>query len=160
MSRISRFIFALRGGQLQRDVHDEVEFHIEMKTRELVALGVPEADARARARRQFGNVAAIEDRTRDVDRMPSLESLGRDLRFSLRSLRKTPTFTLVAVATIALGIGVNLAVFGMVHAVLFRPLPYPAPDRIVIVGERDADGTMSNVGFLTYRDLARDARTL
>jgi putative ABC transport system permease protein len=151
MSRISRFLFSLRSGQLQRDVHDEVDFHIEMKARELATSGVPEREARARALRQFGNVAAIEQTTRDVDRLPTLDSLGRDLRFSLRSLRKSPTFTAVAVVTIALGIGANLAVFGIVEALLLRPLPYPDSKNLVIIGTRNSKGQFD---WASYADLA------
>jgi putative ABC transport system permease protein len=90
---------------------------------------------------------------------PMLRFLA-DLRHGVRLLRRAPAFTLLSVLTLALGVGATTAIFSVADPVLFRPLPYPAPDRIVIVGERDADGAMSNVGFLTYRDLARDARTL
>lgn len=160
MSILSRLISSLRGGQLQRDVHDEVEFHIEMKTRELVALGIPEADARARARRQFGNVAAIEDRTRDIDRMPSLDSLGRDLRYGFRTLRKSPTFTAVSVATIALGIGANLAVFGMVEAFLWRPLPFPDAKNIMLVGSTDDKGQFNMAAYADLDDWRAQATTI
>ena len=88
-----------------------------------------------------------------------LRFLG-DLRHGARLLRRAPAFTLLSVITLALGVGATTAIFSVADPVLFRPLPYPAPDRIVLVGDRDADGTMSNVGWLTYRDLARDARTL
>jgi hypothetical protein len=151
MSRLSRFFFSLRRGQLQTDVHDEVEFHIDMKVRELVAGGMPEADARAKARRQFGNAAAIEDRTREVDHVPSLDALGRDLRFSLRSLRKSPTFTAVSIATIALGIGANLAVFGMVESLLWRPLPFRDSKNLMMLGTRNAKGQLD---WTSYADLA------
>jgi putative ABC transport system permease protein len=160
MSKISRLFFSLRASQLQRDLDDEVEFHIDMKTRELVALGVPESDARARARRQFGNVAAIEDRTRDVDRLPSLDSLSRDLRFSLRGLRKSPTFTAVAVATIALGIGANLAVFGMVEALLFRPLPFRDANSLMMLGTRDGKGNLDWASFADIADWRAQSATL
>ena len=83
-----------------------------------------------------------------------------DLRHGARLLRRAPAFTLLSVLTLALGVGATTAIFSVADPVLFQPLPYADPDRIVIVGERDADGTMSNVGFLTYRDLARDSRTL
>lgn len=160
MSRLSRFFFSLRGGQLQRDVHDEVEFHIDMKTRELAALGVPEGEARARARRQFGNVAALEDRTREVDHMPSLDALGRDLRFSLRSLRKSPTFTAVAVATIALGIGANFAVFGMVEALLWRPLPFHDSKNLMMLGSVDAKGSLDWASYLDLQDWRAQSTTM
>lgn len=160
MSVLSRLISSVRGGRLQRDVHDEVEFHIEMKTRELVALGIPESDARARARRQFGNVAAIEDRTRDVDRLPSLDSLGRDLRYALRTLRKSPTFAAVAVATIALGIGANLAVFGMVEAFLWRPLPFPDSKNLMLVGTTDGKGQFNLASYADLDDWRAQAATI
>ena len=90
---------------------------------------------------------------------PMLRFLA-DLRHGVRLLLRAPAFTLLSVITLALGVGATTAIFSVADPVLFRPLPYPAPDRIVLVGDRDADGTMSNIGFLTYRDLARDARTL
>ena len=90
---------------------------------------------------------------------PMLRFLA-DLRHGVRLLRRAPAFTLLSVLTLALGVGATTAIFSVADPVLFQPLPYPAADRIAIVGDRDADGTMSNVGFLTYRDLARDSRTL
>jgi putative ABC transport system permease protein len=83
-----------------------------------------------------------------------------DLRHGARLLRRSPGFTLLAVLTLALGVGATTAIFSVADPVLFRALPYPDPNRLVIVGERDADGSMSNVGFLTYRDLTRESRTL
>jgi putative ABC transport system permease protein len=83
-----------------------------------------------------------------------------DLRHGLRLLRRAPAFTILAVITLALGVGATTAIFSVAEPVLFRPLPFPNADRLVIVGERDADGSMSNVGYLTYADLAREARTL
>jgi putative ABC transport system permease protein len=160
MSRLGRFISSFTGGRLQQDVHDEVEFHIEMKTRELVAAGTSLADARAQARRQFGNVAAIEQHTRDIDRLPSLDALGRDLRYSLRALRKSPTFTAVAVATIALGIAANVAVFGMVDALLFRPLPYPDSKRLVLLGTRTNHGPLDWASATDWVDWRAQSATL
>lgn len=97
--------------------------------------------------------------SRPIGDPPMLRFLA-DLRHGVRLLRRAPAFTLLSVLTLALGVGATTAIFSVADPVLFRPLPYPAPDRIVLVGDRDADGTMSNIGFLTYRDLARDARTL
>jgi hypothetical protein len=83
-----------------------------------------------------------------------------DLRHGARLLRRSPAFTVLAVLTLALGVGATTAIFSVADPVLFRPLPYPNANRLVVVGERDADGTMSNVGFATYADLARESRTL
>jgi putative ABC transport system permease protein len=83
-----------------------------------------------------------------------------DLRHGVRLLRRSPAFTILAVLTLALGVGATTAIFSVADPVLFRPLPFPNADRLVVVGERDADGTMSNVGYATYADLNREARTL
>ena len=82
-----------------------------------------------------------------------------DLRHGVRLLRRAPAFTILAVLTLALGVGATTAIFSVADPVLFRPLPFPNADRLVLVGERDADGSLSNVGFATYADLARETRT-
>src|SRR5689334_9306793 len=89
-----------------------------------------------------------------------MQTLLGDLRHGVRLLRRAPAFTLLAVLTLSLGVGATTAIFSVADPVLFRPLPYPDAGRLIVVGERDADGTMSNLGFLTYQDFARDARTL
>ena len=83
-----------------------------------------------------------------------------DLRHGVRLLQRSPAFTLFAVLTIALGVGATTAIFSVADPILFRPLPFPHADRLVLVGERDADGSMTNVGYLTYADLARESRTI
>ena len=83
-----------------------------------------------------------------------------DLRHGIRLLRRSPGFTILAVLTLSLGVGATTAIFSVADPVLFRPLPFPNADRLVLVGERDADGSMSNVGYLTFADLARESRTL
>ena len=91
---------------------------------------------------------------------PPMLRFVADLRHAARLLRRAPAFTLLSVITLALGVGATTAIFSVADPVLFQPLPYPTPDRIVLVGDRDADRTMSNLGWLTYRDLAKDTRTL
>ena len=83
-----------------------------------------------------------------------------DLRHGIRLLRRSPAFTVLAVLTIALGVGATTAIFSVADPILFRPLPYPHADRLVLIGERDADGSLSNLGYPTYVDFARDATTL
>ena len=135
---------------------------------ELATIAAERGDGNAR--RWFWRQSAIAILTlrRGRRRAPVTHSTGdppmlrflADLRHGARLLRRAPAFTLLSVITLALGVGATTAIFSVADPVLFQPLPYPAPDRIVVVGDRDADGTMSNVGWLTYRDLARDARTL
>ena len=91
---------------------------------------------------------------------PRMLTFFGDLKHGLRLLRRAPAFAVLSVLTLALGIGATTAIFSVADPVLFQALPYPHPERLVIVGERDADGTMSNVGFLTYRDFVREARTI
>ena len=88
-----------------------------------------------------------------------LDALAQDLRFGARMLRRSPGFTAAALLTLALGIGLNTAVFSVVHAVLLRPLPFADPDRLVMFGDRDAAGAASNIGFSTWKDYRDRART-
>src|SRR5215469_13163211 len=114
-------------GGIERDIRD----HIDMETRENVERGLSPEEARAAALRKFGNVLRVAEDTRAVWRWMWLDRLLQDTRYAVRGLRRNPLFAVVAILTLALGIGLNTAVFSVVSAVLIKPLPYPNPDRIV-----------------------------
>jgi putative ABC transport system permease protein len=118
---------------LERDIRD----HLECETQENMERGMSPADARAAALRKFGSVGLIEEQTRAVWRRPWIDQLRHDLLFSLRILRRAPGFTTIAVLTLAVGIGLNTAVFSVVNSVLLRPLEYPHSERLVWLGEYD-----------------------
>src|SRR5580692_2778702 len=117
--------------RLEADVDDELAFHLEMRASQLEAAGADPAAARHAAPRQFGNVTSIRERIRDMWTFPSAESVWRDVRYGARMLSRAPAFTVVAVLTIAVGVGANTAVFSVADAVLLRPLPFAHADRLV-----------------------------
>ena len=135
----------------KRDVDEEVRFHLESLVEELVAGGVPREEARARAMARFGDVHDISrtlydlslHRERTMQHLERLDTLKQDVRFGLRQLRKNPAFTLVAVLTLALGIGANSAIFSVVYSVLLHPLPYANADRVLVLSERNGRDPMS-----------------
>ena len=118
-------------------LEQEIRDHIERETEENLARGMTPEAARQAALRRFGNVARIQEDTREVWGGVWLDQLAQDARHGLRLLRRNPRFTLVAVAALAIGIGMNTAVFSVVDAVLLKPLPYPHPERLVWLADYD-----------------------
>lgn len=122
-----------RKEQLEEDLDDELRFHLEMQIRDNIERGMAPDEARRVARLRFGNGTLIKEDSRQVWGFRWLEELGQDLRFAVRSFRRSPGSTTAAVATLALGLGVGTAVFSVVNALLFKPLQYKDPDRLVMV---------------------------
>jgi putative ABC transport system permease protein len=113
------------------DLSVSIREHLEEKIDELMEEGMSREEATQGARREFGNVALIEQRSREVWQWPRLETIVAEVRFALRQLSKSPGFTLMAILIMALGIGANTAIFSVVHAVLLEPLPFRDADQLV-----------------------------
>ena len=145
--------------RMERDLADEMAFHIEMETAANVRRGMGPADARRLAERQFGSRTAVAEELRDAHGVSWLDDAVRDVRTAVRALRRQPGHAVVAVLTLALGIGATTAVFGVVDGVLLRPLPFDEPGRLVALYERNETGGNSAVSVPNFRDLSAASRS-
>jgi predicted permease len=125
----------LRRNTTEKELGSELRFHIERQVEENIAAGMTPQEARRAAAREFGGMEQVKEECRDTRRVNYLENLAKDVRYGLRMLRKSPSFTFFAVAVLALGIAANSTIFSVADAVLIRPLPYAEANRLVIVWE-------------------------
>ncbi|HEY1766156.1 MAG TPA: ABC transporter permease [Terracidiphilus sp.] len=149
-------VFRRRG--IYTDISDEVRQHLDEKARQLMrSEGLTRKDAEEAARRAFGNVTLMEERSREVWQWPTLESLWADAKYAARQLVKSPGITLVAIVTLALGIGASTAIFTLTWNIILKSLPVPHPERLVEYELRNGD-TMHGLSGPLYR-LMRQRQT-
>jgi putative ABC transport system permease protein len=154
MSWLRRLRNLVGSERLARDIDREMSFHIAERAEALRASGMTEEEALRAARRRFGNRTLQSERTRDVDILTWLDSVRGDIRYALRALIRSPIFAVVAVASLALGIGANTAIYALIEAVILRPLPVWKPDELVHVirNPDDTEGIFTNPLWEELRD--------
>ena len=148
--------------RLDQDLNDELRSHIELAMEENLQRGMSEEEARTAALRAFGGVTQIKESYRVQRGLPFLEVLWSDLRYAVRQLWKSPGFTLTTALTLAIGIGVNTAVFSMMDAMVLRPLAVPDLDRVVIVAEEHGRGggdDYQQVALGNFQDWKQQSRS-
>lgn len=153
---------------VDQEVDEEIAFHVEMRTRDLIASGLDPVEARRRAESRLGNLQHLRKTCIDLGRKRDrhmnvaqwIEEFRHDVVFALRQLRDAPAFTVVATLTLALGIGANSAIFALVDATLLRPLPFHEPDRVVTLFERTSTGQRTSVSPMNLADWQAQSRTV
>ncbi len=156
-----RNLFSFR--RVEGDLDQEVHSHLEMLTEENIRSGMQPKDARRAARIELGGIEQVKEQVREERLGNWLPSVICDCRYGVRQLRKNPSFTAVAVLTLALGIAATTSIFSVVYGVLLRPLPYPDPNRIMAVFEVTSEGRPSRVAdpnFDDFRDQSRSFQAI
>jgi predicted permease len=157
---LKRFLGGLnalfRSHQVEQELDEELRAYLETSIEAKIRAGMARADALRAARVEMGSMEAVKDQTRDAGWEVRLESLWRDARYAVRTLRKSPAFSAVAVLTLALGIGANTAIFSVVNAIMLRPLPVERPEELIALAAVYPDNVEPVFSYAAYRQIAID----
>ena len=154
--RLLRRLLALfEARRLDKELDGEIAAHLELAERDARAAGLSPEEARAAARRAFGGVEGMKEAHRDARSVRWMDTLARDVRYGMTGLRRDPLFALVVIGVLALGIGGNAAMFSLLDAVLLKPLPFDAPERIVRIWEAPRPGATNATSTLDFLDWKR-----
>jgi predicted permease len=144
MSLFSRLVNLFRTDRMDRDIDDELRFHLEARINDLMSLGMPRGEAEREARHRLGQPLALRERSRDVRFLPRIDALRSDIRFGVRMLAKHPVVTAAALVSLALAMGSSLAAFSLIDALILRPLPVRTPSELVYLTYQQPDATTSS----------------
>ena len=153
-----RLFGLLRKGSLERDMDDELDFHLQMEIAENIRKGMPPAEARSQAHRRLGGVAQLKETYREAHALPIFEVLWQDIRFGFRMLRRSPGFSLLAILCLTLGIGATTAVFSWIEGILLRPFPLVAHQErmMAVTGTDRATPGHDDVSFPDFLDFQKN----
>src|SRR5215475_11358173 len=148
---VNFFRHLLRKRAVEEALDDELQSALELLTEEKMNQGVSHPEARRQALIELGGVEQVKEQVRSIRASMFLETFAQDLRYGFRMLRKSPGFTVVAILTLALGIGANTAVFGLVDSAFLRGLPFREPERLVYIWTLEANGELHTPTLEEYR---------
>src|ERR1700674_858508 len=139
-----------RRRNLASELQQEMDAHLQFLIDENLERGMPPEEARAAARRHFGNATSVREQSYQSWQFPTFESLLQDLRYAARGIWRARVFSLIVILTLAVGIGANTAIFSAVYAVLLKPLPFPSGERLVWLGESSASASGISVTWINF----------
>jgi len=155
----SKVALTLGRRNLANELQQEVEAHLQFLIDENLERGMAPEEARAAARRHFGNTTTIRERSYQSWQFPTIESLLQDIRYAARGIWRARVFSAIVILTLAVGIGANTAIFSAVYAVLLKPLPFPSGERLVWLGESSAKASGISVTWINFEHWRKESRS-